>query len=58
MLNLYDNTFELKYLENAIDLTKIMIADFLDDNGGFFIGSKDAEKLMVRTKSSYDGAIP
>ena len=40
MLNLYDNTFELKYLEDAIDLTKTMIEDFLDDNGGFFIGSK------------------
>ena len=58
MLNLYDNTFELKYLEDAINLTKTMIEDFLDENGGFFIGSKDAEKLMVRTKSSYDGAIP
>ncbi len=57
-LNLYDNTFEVKYLEDAIELTKTMIEDFSDDNGGFFIGSKDAEKLMVRTKSSYDGAIP
>ena len=28
MLNLYDNTFELKYLEDAINLTKTMIEDF------------------------------
>ena len=58
MLNLFDNTFDLKYLKDAINLTKTMIEDFIDDNGGFFIGSNDAEKLMVRTKSSYDGAIP
>ena len=38
---------------------KIMIEDFYDEiNGGFFIGSKNAEKLMVRAKDYYDGAIP
>ena len=40
MLNLYDNTFELKYLEDAINLTKTMIEDFLDDNGGFLLEVK------------------
>ena len=42
----------------AIELTEIMIEDFSDENGGFYIGSKEAEKLMVRAKDSYDGAIP
>ncbi len=58
LLNLYENTFEIDHLETAIELTKIMIEDFSDSNGGFFIGSKHAEKLMVRSKDSYDGAIP
>ena len=58
LLNLYEATFEPNYLSSAIELTDIMIEDFSDENGGFYIGSKDAEKLMVRAKDSYDGAIP
>ena len=58
LLNLYEATFDTKYLAKAIELTDIMNEDFSDENGGYFIGSKDAEKLMVRAKDSYDGAIP
>ena len=58
LLNLYETTFDSEYLSIAVDLTEIMVEDFSDENGGFFIGSKDAEKLMVRAKDSYDGAIP
>ena len=58
LLNLYEATFDTEYLARAIELTDIMNKDFSDENGGFFIGSKDAEKLMVRAKDSYDGAIP
>ena len=58
LLNLYENTFEIDYLKRAIELTEIMIEDFSDEKGGFFIGSKYAEKLLVRSKDSYDGAIP
>ncbi|MBT6711944.1 MAG: thioredoxin domain-containing protein [Candidatus Marinimicrobia bacterium] len=58
LLNLYEATFDPSYLASAVELTEIMIEDFSDKNGGFFIGSKDAEKLMVRAKDSYDGAIP
>ena len=36
-----------------------MVEDFLDKkNGGFFIGPNNGEKLIVRAKDSYDGAIP
>ena len=35
-----------------------MIEDFYDKNGGFYIGSKNAEKLMVRAKDYYEGAMP
>ena len=58
LLNLYEATFDPSYLASALELTEIMIEDFSDQNGGFFIGSKDAEKLMIRAKDSYDGAIP
>ena len=58
LLNLYEATFDPTYLGSALELTEIMVEDFADINGGFFIGSKDAEKLMIRAKDSYDGAIP
>ena len=58
LLDLYENTFEVEHLETAIELTEIMIEDFSDSTGGFYIGSKHAEKLMVRSKDSYDGALP
>jgi len=57
-LNLYETTFKADYIKKAKKLTDIMIKDFKDKNGGFFIGSKDAEKLMVRPKDSFDGALP
>ena len=58
LLNLYETTFKVEYLSWAVDLMEIMLEDFSDENGGFYIGSKDAEKLMVRAKDSYDSAIP
>ena len=59
LIELYEATYEVHFLEKAVELSNIMIEDFLDnDNGGFFIGSKDGEKLIVRAKDSYDGAIP
>ena len=58
LLNLYDATFEIVYLSKAIQLTEIMIQEFSDQNGGFFIGGINSEKLMIRAKDSYDGAIP
>tara|TARA_B100000212_G_scaffold92068_1_gene67588 strand:- start:921 stop:1706 length:786 start_codon:yes stop_codon:yes gene_type:complete len=58
LLNLYESTFKVFYLSWSLDLAKIMELDFFDESGGFFIGSKDSEKLMVRAKSGYDSAMP
>tara|TARA_S200000501_G_scaffold52516_1_gene42614 strand:- start:480 stop:1850 length:1371 start_codon:yes stop_codon:yes gene_type:complete len=58
LLNLYEATFKTVYFSRAIDLMEIMVEDFSDEDGGFYIGSKDAEKLMVRAKDSFDSAIP
>ena len=59
LLNLYEATYKSQYLKEAIKLSDIMVNDFWDDNGGgFFIGANKSEKLIIRAKDSYDGAIP
>lgn len=59
LLNLYESNFNTYYLKSALELSEIMVADFLDKKrGGFFIGPNNGEKLIVRAKDSYDGAIP
>ena len=59
ILELYEATFETRFLISALELSKIMVDDFYDDeDGGFFIGPNDGEKLIIRAKDSYDGAIP
>ena len=59
LLEIYEASFEVEYLSKCIDLMNIMVDDYWDDkNGGFFLGSDQSEKLLVRTKTAYDGAIP
>jgi len=59
LIELYEATFEVKYLRAAIDLTATMLDLFWDDAaGGFFMTANDGEKLLIRGKEIYDGAIP
>lgn len=59
LIELYRTTYDYKYLEKALNLNEEMIKYFWDDdNGGFFMSSWDSEKLIIRSKDSYDGAIP
>jgi len=58
LLNLYESSFEIRYLQAAIDLQRMTIRHFADSNGGFFLTADDAEQLLTRPKESYDGAIP
>jgi len=59
LLNVYESGFNSNYLKYAIELAEIMKTDFYDEeNGGFFLGSDQSEKLIVRAKTGYDGAIP
>ncbi|MEK9986063.1 MAG: thioredoxin domain-containing protein, partial [Opitutae bacterium] len=59
LLNLYEATFETNYLEEAIDLNDLALKHFWDaKDGGFFMTADDGEKLLVRHKEIYDGAIP
>ncbi len=59
LLELYEATFEVKYLQSALDLNQTLIKHFRDaENGGFFLTADDSEKLLVRSKEVNDGAIP
>jgi len=59
LLELYEATFDIHYLEKAIQLSEIMVVEFWNkSSGGFYLGSNKAEKLIVRSMTGYDGAIP
>ncbi|MHA1636777.1 MAG: thioredoxin domain-containing protein, partial [Candidatus Thorarchaeota archaeon] len=58
-LEMYETTFEPKYLERALGLANATVEKFWDaENHGFFFSSNEAEELLVRHKEGYDGAIP
>ena len=59
LLDLYEATFDAKWLATAKELSSQMIDLFADNkHGGFFLTGKDSEKLIARTKPDYDGAVP
>ncbi len=59
LLELYEATFDVKYLSESLLLTEIMTDLFWDEaNGAFFFTADDGEEQIVRTKELYDGAIP
>jgi uncharacterized protein YyaL (SSP411 family) len=59
LLELYEATFEVNYLETALALNEDLIRHFWDHrNGGFYFTADDGESLLVRQKEIYDGAVP
>lgn len=59
LLELYATTFKADYLDQAMNITKQMIALFEDkQGGGFYFSGSDAELLIARPKEIYDGALP
>ena len=59
LIELYQTTFEPRYLTEATRLTGGMLTLFWDEpGGGCFLTGRDAEALLVRQKVLYDGAIP
>ncbi len=59
LLDLYEATFDVKWLIEAKSISDQMIELFADtEKGGFYLTGKDAEKLITRSKPSSDGAIP
>lgn len=59
LLELYETTRKVAYLQNALDCNSRMMADFADEEGGgYFFTPSNSEKLIWRPKETYDGAIP
>jgi len=59
LLELYETTFDFQTLEKAVALNETVLKHFADEErGGFYLTADDAEKLLVRPKSMYDGALP
>lgn len=59
LLEMYEATFDVKYLDESLRLASLMTDLFWDEDGGaFFFTADDGEEQIVRTKELYDGAIP
>lgn len=60
LLELYQSSFEVKYLKEAITLQDTQIKKFWDDTDGgfFFTEKKQTEDLIQRPKVCHDSAIP
>ncbi|MFA6541259.1 MAG: thioredoxin domain-containing protein, partial [Bacteroidota bacterium] len=59
ILDLYDATFDYRWIEFAADLSGTMIALFWDSaEGGFYDTSGKDPSVLVRMKEAYDGAEP
>ena len=58
-LELYEASFESRWLAEAVRLQRQMLELFWDEkNGGFFYCGIDAEPLIVRDREIYDAATP
>jgi uncharacterized protein len=58
LIDLYEATFEDKYLQAAANLSKTMIEKFWDhENGGFFL-TQTSQANLPKIKQLYDGAVP
>jgi hypothetical protein len=58
LLELYQASFETRYLQAALELTKEMERLFGDGQGHFFDTAEDAEQVLVRSRTILDGALP
>jgi hypothetical protein len=59
LICLYDATFDTRYFAAALELNEYFSTHFWDPAaGGYFTTSDRAERLIVRKKETYDGAIP
>jgi uncharacterized protein YyaL (SSP411 family) len=58
LLDLYEASFEEKYLDESARIARVLVARFRDAGGGFYFTSDDHEALLTRTRSLHDGALP
>jgi len=59
LTRLFEATGEARWIEAALDLARVMVAEFHDpEKGGFFYVGGSHEALIVRQKDAYDNATP
>ncbi len=59
LMELYEATFNTRYLKAAIDLNSVFIEDFWDEkSGGFYMSRSEAKDLIIRQKLVMDNAYP
>ncbi|MBX7150706.1 thioredoxin domain-containing protein [bacterium] len=59
LIEIYEATFEEKYLRSAVELNTMFLEHFWDEeNGGLYFTPDDGETLITRLKEIYDGAVP
>jgi hypothetical protein len=59
LIDLYEASFDEKYLKYSIKLAETMLKEFWDnENDGFFDTSGKDSSILVRTKEDYDSAEP
>lgn len=59
LIDLYETTFETRYLKASLELNKQLLDNFWDEKDcGLFFGGKKNEPLITQTKEVYDGALP
>ncbi|MCH7700734.1 MAG: thioredoxin domain-containing protein [Planctomycetes bacterium] len=58
-LNLYEATFDVRWLDEAVALNDVLTAHYYDPSGGgYYFTADDGEALIARSKSPDDGAVP
>ncbi|MEK9136554.1 MAG: thioredoxin domain-containing protein, partial [Bacteroidota bacterium] len=59
LLDLYEASFDVKWLTHALEITRTQIALFWDSQGGGFFDTAGKDpSVLVRMKEQYDGAEP
>jgi len=58
-IELYNASYDINYLKQAISLQSIQDTDFWDEkDGGYYLSGSGSEEILIRSKEAYDGAIP
>ena len=59
LVSLYEATFEIRWLQEAVSLAGVMVEQFWDtQESGFYYTGRDDEPLIARTRDSQDGSLP
>ena len=58
LLDVFENSPDVKYLERARKECDIMLENFWDGEGGFYMVSKECDDLIFRPKNNYDLSLP